>query len=95
LAQLAGPEGVVLAFEPQPVNNDYSTAAQVTLAKGILNDYAKNKGMDEVSDHTAQNAYIFGEGSVVKLFNENLGDMKYVDTTAQKLGARFYRAVIP
>lgn len=74
-----------LAFEPQPVNNDYSTAAQVTLAKGILNDYAKNKDLDNVCDHTAENAYIFGEGSVVKLFNENLGDMKFVDTEDQKI----------
>ena len=74
-----------LAFEPQPVNNDYTTAAQVTLAKGILGDYAKNKGMDAVCDHTAENAYIFGEGSVVKLFNENLGDLKFVDTDNQKI----------
>lgn len=74
-----------LAFEPQPINNDYTTAAQVTLSKGILNDYAKNKGMDYVVDHTAENAYIFGEGSVVKLFNENLGDLKFVDTSQQKI----------
>ena len=74
-----------LAFEPQPVNNDYTTAAQVTLAKGILGDYSRNKGLDSVCDHTAENAYIFGEGSVVKLFNQNLGDMKYVDTSAQKI----------
>ncbi len=75
-----------LAFEPQPVNNDYSTVAQITLSKGILNDYAKNKGMDQVCDHGfAENAYLFGEGSVVKLFNESLGDMKFVDTTNQKI----------
>ena len=74
-----------IAFEPQPVNNDYTTAAQVTLAKGILGDYTRNKGMDDVCDHTAQNAYIFGEGSVVKLFNENLGDLKYVDAPNQKI----------
>lgn len=74
-----------LAFEPQPVNNDYTTSAQVTLAKGILNDYAKNKGLDYVCDHTAENAYIFGEGSVVKLFNENIGEMKAVDVADQKI----------
>lgn len=74
-----------LAFEPQPINNDYTTAAQVTLAKGILNDYAKNKGMDGTCDHTAENAYLFGEGSVVKLFNENIGDLKFVDTDNQKI----------
>lgn len=74
-----------LAFEPQPVNNDYSTAAQVTLSKGILNDYAKNHGMEEVCDKAAENAYIFGEGSVVKLFNENLGDLKAVDVPGQKI----------
>lgn len=74
-----------LAFSPQPVNNDYTTSAQVTLAKGILSDYAKNKGMDAVCDHSAENAYIFGEGSVVKLFNENLGDLKAVDLSAQKI----------
>ena len=74
-----------LAFEPQPVNNDYTTAAQITLAKGILNDYAKNHGMDQVCDHAAENAYIFGEGSVLKLFNENLGDIKAVDTEGQQI----------
>lgn len=74
-----------LAFEPQPVNNDYTTAAQVTLAKGILNDYAKNHGMEQVVDHTAENAYIFGEGSVLKLFNKNLGEMKAVDVAGQKI----------
>lgn len=74
-----------LAFEPQPVNNDYDTAAQVTLAKGICNDYAKNHGMDRTCDHTAENAYIFGEGSVLKLFNENLGDIKAVDVPGQKI----------
>jgi hypothetical protein len=74
-----------LAFEPQPVNNDYTTAAQVTLAKGILNDYARNKGMDRTCDQNAENAYLFGEGTTVKLFNENLGDLKFVDTTAQKI----------
>jgi len=51
-----------LAFDPQPVNNDYTTAAQVTLAKGILNDYAKNKSMDQFVDKTAENCYIFGKG---------------------------------
>jgi hypothetical protein len=74
-----------LAFEPQAVNNDYSTAAQVTLAKGILNDYARNKGMDCACDSGAENAYIFGEGSIVALFNENLGDLKFVDESAQKI----------
>lgn len=74
-----------LAFEPQPINNDYTTAAQVTLAKGILNDYAKNKGMDPVCDHTALNTYLFGEGSCVKLWNENLGDLKLVDLENQKI----------
>lgn len=74
-----------LAFEPQPINNDYTTAAQVTLSKGILNDYAKNKGMEGSCDHTAVNTYLFGEGSVVKLWNENLGDLKMVDTENQKI----------
>lgn len=74
-----------LAFEPQPINNDYTTSAQVTLSKGILNDYAKNKGMDKTCDHTALNAYLFGEGSVVKLWNENLGDLKLVDDINQKI----------
>lgn len=74
-----------LAFEPQPVNNDYTTAAQVTLAKGILGDYARNKDMDDVCENAAENGYIFGEGSVVKLFNENLGDLKFVDTSNQKI----------
>lgn len=74
-----------LAFEPQPVNNDYTTSAQVTLSKGILNDYAKNKGLDACGDKLAENTYIFGEGSVLKLFNENLGDLKYVDTSVQKI----------
>ena len=74
-----------LAFEPQPVNNDYTTAAQVTLSKGILNDYAKNKGMDATCDKSAENAYLFGEGTTVKLFNENLGDLKFVDTQGQKI----------
>lgn len=74
-----------LAFEPQPINNDYDTAAQVTLAKGILNDYAKNHGMEGVCDRSAGNAFIFGEGSVVKLFNENLGDLKAVDVPGQKI----------
>lgn len=74
-----------LAFEPQPINNDYTTAAQVTLAKGILNDYAKNKGLDGTRVRTARNAYIFGEGSVVELFNENLGDLKFVDMAEQKI----------
>jgi len=74
-----------LAFEPQPVNNDYTTAAQVTLAKGILNDYAKNRSMDQYVDRTAENCYIFGEGSIVKLFNENLGDIKFVDSDNQKI----------
>ena len=74
-----------LAFEPQPVNNDYSTAAQVTLAKGILNDYVNNRGMSQTCDAGAQNGYLFGEGTTVKLFNENLGDIKFVDTTEQKI----------
>lgn len=74
-----------LAYEPQPVNNDYDTAAQVTLAKGILNDYAKNHGMEGVCDRSSENAYIFGEGSVIKLFNENLGDIKAVDVPGQKI----------
>lgn len=74
-----------LAFECQPINNDYSTAAQITLAKGILNDYAKNKGMDKVRMRNAESSYIFGEGSVVKLFNENIGDLKAVDLSAQKI----------
>jgi hypothetical protein len=74
-----------LAFEPQPVNNDYTTAAQVTLSKGILNDYGRNKGMDATCDHNAENAYLFGEGTTVKLFNENLGDLKFVDTSEQKI----------
>lgn len=74
-----------LAFEPQPINNDYTTAAQVTLSKGIINDYAKNHGMEECSDHTAENAWIFGEGSVVKLFNENIGELKAVDLKEQKI----------
>jgi hypothetical protein len=74
-----------LAFEPQPVNNDYTTAAQVTLSKGILNDYAKNRGLSGSCDRTALNAYLFGEGSVLKLFNENLGDIKLVDTVNQKI----------
>lgn len=74
-----------LAFEPQPVNNDYTTAAQVTLAKGILNDYAKNKGLDDLCTRVANGTYIFGEYSVIKLFNENLGDMKMIDPTNQKI----------
>lgn len=74
-----------LAFEPQPVNNDYTTAAQVTLAKGILNDYAKNKGFDEICTRAANGTYIFGEYSIIKLFNENLGDMKMIDPTNQKI----------
>lgn len=74
-----------LSFEPQPVNNDYSTAAQVTLAKGILNDYVSNRGMGQVCDNGAQNGCLFGEGTTVKLFNENLGDLKFVDTAAQKI----------
>lgn len=74
-----------LAFEPQPVNNDYTTSAQVTLAKGILNDYAKNKGMDAETDQAAQGSYIFGEYSILELFNENLGDLKFVDTSEQKI----------
>ena len=74
-----------LAFEPQPVNNDYSTAAQVTLAKGILNDYAKNHGMGPVCKNSAKNAWVFGEGSVLKLFNENLGDIKAVDVEGQQI----------
>lgn len=77
-----------LAFEPQPVNNDYSTAAQVTLAKGILGDYSRTHGMDRVCDKTAENAYIFGEGSVCKLFNENIGDLKFVDLANQRSTAR-------
>lgn len=74
-----------LAFEPQPINNDYTTAAQVTLAKGILNDYAKNKRLDGACDATALNTYLFGEGSVIKLWNENLGDLKMVDLDNQKI----------
>lgn len=74
-----------LAFEPQPVNNDYSTAAQVTLSKGILSDYAKNKDLDDTADNTANSAWIFGEGDVIKLFNENIGDMKFVDVQGQKI----------
>lgn len=74
-----------LAFEPQAENNDYSTAAQITVSRCILNDYASNKGMDEICDHTSQNAYIFGEGSVLKLWNENIGDLKAVDEMNQRI----------
>lgn len=74
-----------LAFEPQPVNNDYSTAAQVTLSKGILADYAKNKGMQRAVDRAAEFAWIFGEGSTLKLWKENIGDLKLVDLEEQKI----------
>ena len=74
-----------LAYEPQPINNDYTTAAQVTLAKGILNGYAKHKGVEQKCDHTAEVSYIFGEGSILKLFNENIGDLRFVDVPGQKI----------
>lgn len=74
-----------LAYEPQPINNDYTTAAQITLSKGILNDYAKNHGMEPVCDHSAENAWTFGEGSVCKLYNENLGEIKAVDVEGQQI----------
>lgn len=74
-----------LAFESQPVNNDYSTSAQVTLADSILADYAKNKGMGYTTDRATENAFIFGEGSTLKLWDESIGDIKAVDTGAQKI----------
>lgn len=74
-----------LAFEPQPINNDYSTAAQVTLSKAILNDYAKTKGLGDIRVRTDRNAYIFGEGSILRLWDKNLGDLKAVDVANQKI----------
>lgn len=74
-----------LAFEPQPVNNDYSTAAQVTLSKAILSDYAKTKGLGDIRVRTDRNAYIFAEGSILRLWNKNLGDLKAVDVANQKI----------
>src|SRR6202000_253994 len=53
--------------------------------KGILNDYSKNKGMNAVTTRNANGTYIFGEYTTIKLFNENLGDMKAVDPTNQKI----------
>jgi hypothetical protein len=74
-----------LAFEPQPINSDYSTAAQVTLAKGICNDYVKNKGVQSRCNYEAEMAWVFGEASTLKLWNENIGDLKMVDESAQKI----------
>ena len=74
-----------LAFEPQPINNDYSTVAQVTLSKAILNDYAKTKGLGDIRVRTDRNAYIFGEGSILRLWDKNLGDLKAVDVANQKI----------
>lgn len=74
-----------LAFEPQPINNDYTTAAQVTLAKGILNDYAKNHGMEEILDRNTESTWIFGEASVLKLFNESFGEIRMVDLASQRI----------
>lgn len=74
-----------LAYEGQPINNDYQTAAQVLVAKGIINYYAKHKGMDMSRVRRCENAYIFGEGSTLKLWNENIGDLKMVDVVGQKI----------
>lgn len=74
-----------VSFEPQPTNSDYKTGAQVTLARGILNYYAKHKDMSRIGIKMVENALIFGEGHVLELWNEHLGDIENVDTATQTI----------
>lgn len=74
-----------VAWEPQPTNSDYKTGAQITLSRNILNYYGKHKNASKMGVTGAEHALIFGEGHLLELWNENLGDIENVDVGAQKI----------
>lgn len=74
-----------LSYSPQPINSDFKTGAEVTIAKSLLEYYSKHKGMEDVSNRTEVNVFCFGEGHVLTLWNENLGDIDVIDPQSRKI----------
>lgn len=74
-----------VSFQPQPVNSDFTTGAEITLAKGILEYYNRHKGMDQICSKACENALVFSEGHVLKLWNQNLGDIAAIDSEEKKV----------
>lgn len=73
-----------LAPIPIATNTDAASQEQVTLAKGILEYYSREKRIDRILRTAAEHAIVYSEGYVLIEWDAKLGDKLGVDPTTNQ-----------
>ena len=62
------------SFDPRAANSDYKSQAQTILAKGILDYYMRNGGLEDKLKDAAETAFLFGEGFIITEWDSTKGE---------------------
>lgn len=62
------------SYEPRATNSDHKSRAQTLVARGILDDYNRRKGMGKVSEDCTDLGVSFGEGEAVLEWDGKAGE---------------------
>lgn len=72
-------------WEPAATNTDFTSQAQCTFSKGLLEYYQKHKHMDDVGTQSVRDVAGFGEAHVLELWDDMAGDDHMADQETKEL----------
>jgi len=73
------------SFDPRAANSDYKSMAQTELAKGLLDYYMRQKGLEAFLKDAAEFAMVYGEGFIVIDWDHSIGDDVALDDDEEKI----------
>jgi hypothetical protein len=85
-------------FQPQAMNNDSESTANVTVAKGLLDQAVAHQGLEPASIDATRRAWVLNEAFGSPVWDEDLGEDAVPDTAAGKVlkaGEVRYRILSP
>lgn len=85
-------------WEPAAENTDFTSQAQCTFSKGLLEYYQKHKHVDNIATQSVRDVLGFGEAHVLELWDDFAGDNHMADAEAKtlvKTGDIEYIQVLP
>jgi hypothetical protein len=62
------------SFDPRAANSDYRSMAQTDLAKGLLDYYMRQKGLENYLKDAAEYAMVYGEGFIIVEWDHTIGE---------------------
>lgn len=86
------------AFDPMAVNTDHRSMQQTILAKGLLDYYSKDKGMENILKQAVEFSLRYGEGYVRTVWDATAGGLYAVDPESNdpvNEGDLEYQAISP